>query len=78
MPYITCTHKKSHHKVYVAKCEKCKGIKCLDYRSYVQPTLFPGIAKELTIRKAIKPKRIKTETIPLQNGPEQLSFEMGD
>ena len=78
MPYITCTRKKSHHKVDVAKCHKCKGIKCPDYRSYVQPALFPGIAKELTIRKAFKPKRIKAETIPLQNSTEQLSFEMGE
>jgi hypothetical protein len=76
MPYITCTHKKSHHKIDVAKCHKCKGIKCYDYRDYVQPALFPGITKKPTIRKTVKPKRIKTETIPLPNSPEQLSFEM--
>jgi len=78
MPYITCTRKKSHHKVDVAVCEKCKGIKCPDYRHYVQPVLFPGIAKEATARKTVRPKRIKTETIPLPNSPEQLSFEMGE
>ncbi len=78
MPYITCTRKKSQHKVDVAECEKCKGIKCPDYRHYVQPALFPGMAKEATVRKTVRPKRIKTETIPLSNGPEQLSFEMGE
>ena len=78
MPYITCTRKKSHHKVDVARCHKCKGIKCPDYRRYAQPALFPDIAKEPTITRAAKPKRIKTETIPLPNGPEQLSFEMGE
>jgi len=78
MPYITCTRKKSHHKVDVTECEKCKGIKCPDYRHYVQPALFQGFTRDKPIRKTFKPKRIKTETIPLPNGPEQLSFEMGE
>ena len=72
MPYITCTKKKSRHKVSIEICERCKGMKCLDYRDYIQPTMFPSLVRDKSFRKHVRVKRIKPEPIP--NGPEQLSF----
>jgi len=74
MPYITCTRKKSHHKVNVAMCERCKGMKCPDYRDYIQPPLFPGLFTRKPLSKPPRQKRIKSKLTPLPNSPEQLSF----
>jgi len=59
MPYTTCTPKKSHHKVDVAQCHKCKGIKCYDYRDYIQPTLFPYYVQDETLRRPFRRKKAK-------------------
>jgi len=72
MPYITCTKKKSRHKVSVAVCERCKGMKCPDYRNFIQPVMFPSFVVDKPLRKAVKMKRIKPAPIP--DKPEQLSF----
>ena len=41
--------------------------KCVDYWNYVQPLLYPGLAKEVTNRKTIKPKKIKLESVSLSD-----------
>jgi hypothetical protein len=75
MAYITCTHRKSYPKIHVSVCEKCRHMKkCVDYWNHIQPSLFPGIVKEM--KKAVKPKRAKLESIPLPDKPKQLSLEM--
>jgi hypothetical protein len=70
MDYITCNRKKSKPWVNVKICEKC------DYKSYIQPSLFPGFAKEITNKKTTKPKRVKLKSIPLSDKQGQLSLEM--
>jgi desulfoferrodoxin (superoxide reductase-like protein) len=72
MPYITCTKKKSQHKVHISVCEQCKGMKCADYRDFVQPVMFPSFVLDKPLRKAGKVKRVKPA--PLPDKPEQLSF----
>ena len=77
MDYITCNRKKSKPRVNVKIYEKCRHMrKCADYWNYVQPSLFPGFAKEMTITKATKPKRVKLESVPLSDKQGQLSLEM--
>jgi len=71
MPYIICTKKRSH-KVHISICEKCKGMKCPDYRNHIQPALFPKLVRDKVVRKAVRIKRAKPP--PLPDGPEQLSF----
>jgi hypothetical protein len=73
MAFITCTKKKSRHKVHISVCEKCKGMKCSDYRNYIQPTLFP-LLQDKPLRKPLRIKRIKPE--PLPDGPEQLILNL--
>jgi len=73
MPYITCTKRKSH-KVHITVCEKCKGVKCPDYRDYIQPTLFQSLVQDKSLRKAVKIKKIKPT--PILDGPEQLILNM--
>ena len=46
MDYITCNWKKSRPRVSTSVCEKCRRKKsCPDYGNYLQPSLFPGIAR---------------------------------
>jgi len=73
MPYITCTKRKSH-KVHITVCEKCKGVKCPDYRNYIQPTLFPSFVQDKPLRNAVKMEKIKPT--PILDGPEQLILNM--
>ena len=70
MPYITCTRKKSHPKVSIEICERCKGMKCPDYRDYTQPTLFPFLVRDKPLRKSVRVKRDKP--VPNPDQPEQL------
>jgi hypothetical protein len=59
MTYITCNHRKSNPKKHVSVCEKCRYMKkCVDYWNHIQPSLFPGIVKEMTFRKTVKFKRL--------------------
>jgi hypothetical protein len=70
MPYIICTKKKSRPKVSIEICERCKGMKCLDYRDYIQPTLFPFFVQDKRFRKTVRVKREKP--VPHPDQPEQL------
>ena len=70
MPYVTCTKKKSRHKVSIEICERCKGMKCVEYRDYIQPTLFPFFVQDKLLRKPVRMKRDKPVSHPDQ--PEQL------
>jgi len=72
MPYVTCTKKKSRHKVSIEICERCKGMKCLDYRDYIQPTLFPSFVQDKGFRETVRIKREKP--VPHPDQPEQLSL----
>jgi len=77
MDYIICNHKKSNPKTNVLVCEKCRHRrKCADYNRYIQPSLFPGFAKEMINKKTTKPKRVKLKSIPLSDKQGQLSLEM--
>jgi hypothetical protein len=47
MAYIVCRRKKSRPKTSVSVCERCSHNRsCSDYRSYVQPPLFPGLTRK--------------------------------
>lgn len=72
MYYVTCTKKKSRHKVNIAICERCRGMKCLDYRGFIQPTLFPSLVRDKALRKPVRIKRDKP--VPHPDQPEQLSL----
>ncbi len=74
MQYITCTQKKSHPKVSIAVCLKCKGMKRPDYRAYIQPSLFPAFVQDRPFRKPIGKERVKIADISLSDKPEQLSL----
>jgi hypothetical protein len=77
MDYIICNHKKSNPKINVLVCEKCRyRRKCADYNRYIQPSLFPGFAKEMINKKTIKPKRVKLKSTPLSDKQGQLSLEI--
>ena len=73
MSYIICTKKKSK-KVHISICEKCKGIQCSNYRDFVQPTLFPSLARDKSLRKPVRIK--KEKPVPLPDGPEQLILSL--
>jgi hypothetical protein len=46
MDYVTCNRKKSRPRISISVCEKCRRRKsCPDYGNYLQPSLFPGIAR---------------------------------
>jgi len=51
--------------------------KCADYSRYIQPSLSPEFAKEMTNNKATKPKKVKLESIPLSDKQGQLPLEGG-
>ena len=74
MDYITCTKKKSRHKVQISVCEKCKGMICADYRNHVQPPLFLLLVWDKPLRKPDRMKRVKPA--PLPDGPEQLMLNL--
>jgi hypothetical protein len=73
MPYITCTKKKPH-KVHISVCEKCKGVQCPDYLDFIQPTLFPSLVRDKSLRKPVRIKKVKP--VPLPDGPEQLILNL--
>jgi hypothetical protein len=72
MPYITCTKKKSCPKVSIEVCARCRVKNCPDYQAYCQPTLFPGLVQDRSLKRS--PKSIRTIPLPLSEGPQQLSF----
>jgi len=82
MDYITCNRTKSKYKVSVAICSVCKRKKkCPDYKSYIQPALFPEAvtAKRMTkamFRKHRKPRGTKPDLLELPDRPEQLTLNI--
>lgn len=50
--------------------------KCADYSRYIQPSLYPGFAREMPNKKATKPKKVKHKLVPLSEKQGQLSLEM--
>jgi len=50
--------------------------KCADYSRYIQPSLSPEFAREMTNKKTTKLKRVKLESIPLSDKQGQLPLEM--
>ncbi len=78
MDYITCNHTKSRYRVSVEICSVCKRMRmCADYRSYLQPSLFPEALNAKGITKAMFRKRNKQRTTNLNPSeppykPEQL------
>jgi hypothetical protein len=82
MDYITCSHTKSEYKVSVAICDNCKRKKtCVDYRNYVQPSLFKdGSGRQKTTRATGRrgtKKEIGTpERFEISARPEQLALNI--
>jgi len=82
MDYITCTCRKNKPRVSVAVCMKCKRSRnCIDYRDYLQPSLFPDAFERRKIARAIytrgnKPKRTISEATEILGKPEQLALNL--
>ena len=74
MPYITCSQKKSKHKVHVSVCERCKGMDCPDYRNYLQLSLFPSFFPDKKIRRKFRPEKGTGGGQPASKLPEQMSW----
>jgi|GEM_PF-2358968 len=73
MPYITCTKKKSHPKVSIEVCARCRVKNCPDYKSFRQPTLFPFFVPDKAL-KSLPIKKIKPELGTFENITEQMNL----
>ena len=80
MDYITCPQTKSQYKVNVAVCQHCKHLKtCADYRTYIQPPLFPGTSRSRTTNRTIMRKnlgRTRPEVLEMPHKTEQLTLDL--
>ena len=74
MSYITCTQKKTKHKVHVSVCERCKGMDCPDYRNYMQLSLFPSLVPDKQIRRKLCSEKEAGAAGPVSKPPEQMSW----
>ncbi len=75
MSYITCTQKKTKHKVHVSVCERCKGMDCPDYRNYMQLSLFPSLVPDEKIRKKFQVEKCIRDVSEVSDPPpEQMSW----
>jgi hypothetical protein len=77
MDYITCNRKKSKPKIRVDVCVKCTRMRrCLDYGSYIQPLLFPGL-KKIKIRRKTRAMFGRRIDIPMGEEQMELRFDRG-
>ena len=74
MSYITCSQKKTKHKVHVSVCKRCKGMDCIDYRNYVQLSLFPSLIPDEKIRRKFRPEIRVGAVDPVSKTPKQMSW----